>query len=103
LVFWRPTGRPKSQLREMTLHFGPEIELIREPIVLDDLHPMWPMPEQRFREFLDGIRYQPAHTVETGEQKQLIFLSGVVATIINSQLHSVRVAQREQRETTPSP
>jgi hypothetical protein len=101
LVFWKHGGQPKSQLREIVLSFQPEFEPLPDPVALDDFQ--GPATDTHFSEFLRQYRCMPVHMVEGESERQLIFLSGVVALFANGMLDTIRFAQKEKKETAAGP
>ncbi len=101
LVFWKHSGQPKSQLRDIVLSFTPEFEPLPDPVALDDFQ--GPVTEMAFRNFMHRYRCMPVHMVEGGSGRQLIFLSGVVALFSSGMLDTIRITQKEKKETAPAP
>ncbi|MCG3124510.1 MAG: hypothetical protein GIKADHBN_02978 [Phycisphaerales bacterium] len=98
LMFWR--NGPKSQLREIAIHFQPHFEPPPPPVDLEDF-PLRDHPsEQDFYEFISDIQYPPASLKQLGTKKSMLFLSGVTVEFSNGLLHIIRHSQKEKKETT---
>jgi hypothetical protein len=97
LVFWRRGS--KSQLRDITLNFLPKFEPLPPPVALKDFHPSDKPTEEYFRNFVRQSGYLPVH--ESG--LQMVFLSGVVVDFMHGLLNSIRITQKEKKESTNAP
>jgi hypothetical protein len=98
LVFWK--HGPKLQLRDITLSFLPAFEPLPALLSFEDFKTDSNPTERDFRNFLKQIRYLPAHLTEEENGRQLVFLSGVVADFMDGFLHSIRISQKNTKETT---
>jgi hypothetical protein len=103
LVFWKHASQGKSLLREIDLAFDGDLKCLPSLIALDDFTPSGPPSEKYFRNFMHEHRCMPVHMVESDSRRQLIFLSGVVATFSDGMLERIRINQREKKETAPAP
>jgi hypothetical protein len=104
LVFWRHGSSKSSQLRDITLSFQPAFERLPPAVALKDFRPPQKKPtEGYFRNFIRDNRYLPAHLIEQEGGKQMVFLSGVVADFMNGLLSSIRITQKERRESAEAP
>jgi hypothetical protein len=101
LVFWRRGST--SQLRDMTLNFLPEFEPLPPSVALKDFRPRDKPTEGYFRNFIHQIGYLPAHLTEHESGRQMVFLSGVVADFAHGLLNSIRITQKEKKESTQAP
>lgn len=101
LVFWRH-GR-KSQLRDITLNFLPEFKPLPSQVALTDFNPRGRPTEEHFRDFIHESSYPPVHLTERESARQMIFLSGVVVDFADGLLNSIRITQKEKKESTQAP
>jgi hypothetical protein len=101
LVFWRHGS--KSQLRDITLNFLPEFERLPSLVALKDFHPRGQPTEGYFRNFIRESRYLPVHLTEHESGRQMVFLSGVVVDFADGLLNSIRITQKETKESTQAP
>jgi hypothetical protein len=97
LTFWK--HGPKSQLRDMALFFLPVYEHLPNVIDLEDFTPHGKPTERFFRNFLHEIRYLPVHLTEQESGRDLVFLSGVVVDFMDGFLNSIRITQKDKKET----
>src|SRR3954454_23757961 len=103
LTFWKASKEKAHQLREIVAMYQPETEAPPDHLKFADWSPERPPTERDFRDFMHRIGYMPVHMVEGLSERQLIFPSGVTALFSDGMLHSIRLAQRETKETTPAP
>lgn len=105
LVFWRH-GSSKSQLRDIILNFLPKFERLPPPVALKDFRPGRPddkPTESYFRKFIRQSGNFPVHLTEHESGRQMVFLSGVVVDFMDGFLNSIRITQKERKESTNAP
>ena len=101
LVFWRQDRKP--QLRDIAINFLPKFEPLPSTISLDDFKPATQPTEEYFLKFINDVNCRPAYSSKQGRDIQLTFPSGVVADFCDGLLGTIRITQRERKETTPGP
>jgi hypothetical protein len=101
LVFWRHGSKP--QLRDIALNFLPKFERLPSPVALKDFHPRDQPTEEYFRNFIRESGYLPVHLTKHPSGEQMVFLSGVIVDFSDGLLNSIRIAQKEKKETTQAP
>lgn len=103
LSFWRdPNGR-SHRLRDITIAYQPEFQRFPETLEFSDWNPSEPPTQMQFEVFVARINYPPAHFVDGPSGGEMTFLSGVTALSAGGMLHSVRLAQRRNKEMGRTP
>jgi hypothetical protein len=103
LSFWRAPRNLPYQLREIAITYQPKFEPLPEPLTLTDWNLVGPPTELQFISFTQKIDYRPVVLAKGVMDRELIFLSGVVALTTDGMLHSIRFLQREARALKPMP
>jgi hypothetical protein len=91
------------KIREINVKFHPVFEQLPEAIALSDWNGDRSPTDTEFRKFLDAIGQKPIIDAEGVPGRQLIFESGVVASIANGMLLSIRYFEREAKRPKAVP
>ena len=92
-----------QQLREIVLTFLPQFEALPASLQLSDFAPTTAPTERDFRAYMHHVQSFPVQLVEGEAGHQYIYLSGVTVLFTDSLLHSIRLAQRETKESQANP
>ena len=105
LVFWRSQREASSphQLREIVLSFLPRVEPLPEVVAFSDFNCEKTPTERDFRAYMHDAHSLPVHLVDGESGRQYVYLSGVTVLFTDSLLHSIRLTQRETKESSPTP
>ena len=102
LTFWKSSKDRQHELREIALIYQLRFHPLPPSLKFTDWNPVRPPTEKRFRKFIDEIHYPPATSVKGPNETQIVFLSGVTALFTNGKLDSIRLFQRQTKESTSS-
>jgi len=102
-LLWKAPRTRAPKLREIKIVFQPAYEGLPEPISFADWHLVEPPTELQFTSFINATGYHPVAFAKGSTDRQLIFLSGVSASITAGMLHSIRFVEREARQTKAFP
>jgi hypothetical protein len=102
LSFWKPSNHSTHHLREISIIYQPNFEPLPEILSFTDWDLAGPPTEPQFDAFLKKIDYLPVHRVDGPGTRQLAFLSGVTVFLAEKFLHTIRLSQRETKESSPT-
>jgi hypothetical protein len=102
LTFWKASDRTVHKLREMVIAYEPFLPM-PHGLTFTDWKLSGPPTKTQFKNFYHEIGYLPVHMVVGPSGSQLIFLSGVIALMSGEVLHSIRLSQRESKESDEIP
>lgn len=91
------------KIREITVKFQPVFEPLPNAIAFSDWDCERPRTEAEFLNYLQGVGYNPIITAQGVPGRQLIFESGVVASLSEGMLYTIRFFEREARQPKAMP
>lgn len=103
LSFWKAPKDKSLHLREIAITYQPDFEPLPATLTFLDWNPPQPPTEQLFKSFIYYIGYLPVHSVDGPNGTEISFLSGVTALCADKMLHSIRLHQRQNKESTAMP
>lgn len=102
LSFWRRPNHKIHQLREIALIYQPFVEPLPIALAFSDWTPSYPPTEPQFTAFLNEIDYSPVQRIDGAGGAQFVFLSGVTALFTEDVLDSIRLFQKQHKESNPT-
>ncbi len=101
LTFWKSAKDAKSELREIAIDFQRCSEPLPTSLHFTDWKSTDSPTEKELRDLVHEIGYLPVHQSEGANGKELVFASGVTARFRDEVLVSMRLTERENKNTVP--